>query len=250
LREAAIRALVDWKTPEALEDAAALAQKAPSDRLRILALRGFVRQLELSFTVPLEKQIARLEQAQAWAVRDEDKTFVAAARTNTQRLLDEQGFKPMFNGVDMKQWRGGGGFWQVKDGILQAQSSEEKLCKKNSQLIWTGGQPGDFEMRAEFRLSPNANSGIQLRCKDQEFGDNGYQADMNGAATMSVTSIIPNSIWWASAAQRSFSTPTGKRRSNISPTARRFRRRCSSSTTGTSTTSYAEDRPSRFLSTA
>lgn len=180
LREAAVRALAEWTTPEALEDAAAFSQNAPTDRLKILALRGFVRQLELSFTIPLEKQIARLEQAQSWAVRDEDKAFLTAAFTVTRRQFAEQGFKPMFNGINLDQWKGGDGWWQVKDGILQAQSSEEKPCTKNSQLIWTGGQPGDFEMRAEFRLSPGANSGIQLRCKDQEIGDNGYQADMNG----------------------------------------------------------------------
>ena len=180
LRESAIRVLAEWKTPEALEDAAAFAQNAPSDRLKILALRGFVRQLELSFTIPLEKQIARLEQAQAWAVRDEDKAFLTAALTVTRRQFAEQGFKPMFNGTNLDQWKGGDGWWQVKDGILQSQSSEEKPCTKNSHLIWMGGQPGDFEMRAEFRLSPGANSGIQIRSKDQEFGDSGYQADMNG----------------------------------------------------------------------
>ena len=67
-----------------------------------------------------------------------------------------------------------------RDGILQAQSSPDKVCKKQCHLIWTGGQPGDFEMRCEFKLSPEANSGIQVRASDQEFGDSGYQADMNG----------------------------------------------------------------------
>lgn len=180
LCEMAIRALADWKTPEALEDAEFFSQKAPSDRLKILSLRGFVRQLELSFTIPLEKQIARLEQAQAWAVRDEDKAFLKAALDLTCKLQAEQGFVPIFNGQNLNGWKGGGGWWEVKDGILQAQSSEEKPCKKNSHLIWTGGQPGDFELRAEFRLSPSANSGIQIRSQDAEFGDSGYQADMNG----------------------------------------------------------------------
>ncbi len=180
LREAAIRALAEWKTPEALDDVAAFAQNAPSDRLKILALRGFVRQLELSFTIPIRDQIARLEQAQAWAVRAEDKAFLAAALNATRGLLAEKGFKPMFDGTSLKQWKGGDGFWQAKDGILQAQSSPEKVCKKQCHLIWTGGQPGDFEMRCEFKLSPEANSGIQLRTLDQEFGDSGYQADMNG----------------------------------------------------------------------
>jgi hypothetical protein len=63
---------------------------------------------------------------------------------------------------------------------LQAQSSTEKPCKKNSHLIYTASQPANFELRAEFKLSPTANSGIQLRALDQEFGDSGYQADMDG----------------------------------------------------------------------
>ena len=180
LRDAAIRALAEWKTPEALEDAAAFAQKAPTDRLKILALRGFVRQLELSFTIPSEKQVARLEQALPWATRDTEKSFVAAALTNTRRQIGEQGFSPMFDGTSLKQWKGGGGFWLAKDGILQAQSSPDKVCAKQCHLVWTGGQPGDFEMRCEFKLSPEANSGIQIRTRDQEFGDSGYQADMNG----------------------------------------------------------------------
>jgi hypothetical protein len=39
---------------------------------------------------------------------------------------------------------------------------------------------GDFELRLSFRLSPQANSGVQLRALPQCVGDNGYQADMNG----------------------------------------------------------------------
>lgn len=180
LREAAIRALAEWRTPEALEDTARFAKDGPTDRLKILSLRGFVRQLELSFTIPLAQQAVRLEQALAWAVREEDKAFLNAALTVTRRASSEQGFKPMFDGTSMKQWKGGDGWWQVKDGILQAQSSEEKPCKKTCHLVWKGGQPADFEMRAEFKLSPEANSGIQVRALDQVFGDTGYQADMNG----------------------------------------------------------------------
>jgi hypothetical protein len=180
LREAAIRALADWRTPDALEDAANFAQNAPSDRLKILALRGFVRQLEQSFTIPLKTQLTRLEQAQAWALRDEDKALLAASIKATQGLMAEKGFTPMFDGVSLKNWKGGDGWWEVKDGILQAQSSTEKPCKKNSHLIYTASQPANFELRAEFKLSPTANSGIQLRALDQEFGDSGYQADMDG----------------------------------------------------------------------
>jgi HEAT repeat protein len=90
-----------------------------------------------------------------------------------------QGFKSMFNGKDLSEWRSGDGWWRVEKGILTAQSTKEKPCKKNSHLIWNGGEKGDFELRAEFRLSPDANSGIQFRAKDEN-ADTSYQADMNG----------------------------------------------------------------------
>ena len=180
LRDAAIRALADWKTPDALEDTAAFAQNAPSDRLKILALRGFIRQLELAFTISNTDKIPRLNTALAWAIRDEDKDLVNAALKAVGGLVSEEGFTPIFDGTSLTGWKGGGGFFEVKDGILQGQTSEGKTPDKTSHLIWTGGQPADFDLRLEFKLSPQANSGVQIRAKDQEFGDNAYQADMNG----------------------------------------------------------------------
>jgi HEAT repeat protein len=181
LQEAAIRVLINWKTPDALKDAAALAQNAPTERLRILALRGFVRQLEMSFTIPIVRQIEMLRDAQAWAPREQEKQFMASAVANMEKKYDESGFKSMFNGKNLSEWRGGDGWWSVKDGILQAQSFENKPCEHTCHLIWKGGKPGDFEMRCEFLLSPDANSGVQLRAANQVRGDSGYQADMNGS---------------------------------------------------------------------
>ena len=90
------------------------------------------------------------------------------------------GFKSMFNGKDMTEWRGGDNWWRVEKGLLTAQSTPEKPCKKNSQLIWNGGEKADFEIRAEFRLSHEANSGIQFRAENKN-ADTSYQADMDGA---------------------------------------------------------------------
>jgi len=180
LQETAIRALVDWKTPDALEDATYFAQHAPTDRLKILAMRGFVRQLEMSFTIPLTQQIERLKAAQPWAVRDQERQFLASAVSNLEQKAGEQGFKSMFNGNNLSEWHGGDGWWSVVDGILQAQSFEDKLCEHTCHLIWKGGQMANFEMRCEFRLSPDANSGVQIRAANQVRGDSGYQADMNG----------------------------------------------------------------------
>ncbi|MGN0853790.1 MAG: DUF1080 domain-containing protein [Kiritimatiellia bacterium] len=92
----------------------------------------------------------------------------------------EKLFRPIFNGRDLTGWSQVDGHFSVKDGVITGQSTAERPCKPNHHLVYTAEVLDDFELRAEFRLSGGANSGIQLRCKPQFIGDNGYQADMNG----------------------------------------------------------------------
>ena len=89
-------------------------------------------------------------------------------------------FRPIFNGKDLTGWTQKDGYFTVKDGVILGASTPEHLCKPNHHLVYTAETLTDFELRAEFKLSRGANSGIQLRCKPQFIGDNGYQADMNG----------------------------------------------------------------------
>ncbi len=89
-------------------------------------------------------------------------------------------FRPLFNGRDLEGWSQQDGFFSVRDGVIVGDSTKEHLCKPNHHLVYTAREVSDFELRAEFRLSKGSNSGIQLRCRPQFVGDNGYQADMNG----------------------------------------------------------------------
>jgi len=89
-------------------------------------------------------------------------------------------FRPIFNGKDLTGWSQQDGYFSVKDGVIIGASTPEHLCKPNHHLIYTAETLTDFELRAEFKLSRRANSGIQLRCLPQFIGDNGYQADMDG----------------------------------------------------------------------
>jgi len=91
------------------------------------------------------------------------------------------GDRVLFNGKDLSGWDGAPGWWTVEDGALTAQSTPEKPCTACNYLIWKGGQPKDFELTAEFKLSESANSGIQIRSKALPNWDTfGYQADMTG----------------------------------------------------------------------
>ena len=90
------------------------------------------------------------------------------------------GFVSIFNGKDLTGWDAKPGWWYVEDGALTAQSTREKPCKKCNYIIWAGGKPGDFDLRAKFKLV-GGNSGIQFRSERRPDWDTyGYQADMDG----------------------------------------------------------------------
>ncbi len=87
----------------------------------------------------------------------------------------------LFNGKDLTGWEGAPGWWRVEDGALTCESTEKKPCKRCHYLFWKGGQPADFELSVDFRISKNANSGIQFRSTQlPNHGIYGYQADMSG----------------------------------------------------------------------
>jgi len=87
----------------------------------------------------------------------------------------------LFNGRDLTGWDGAPGWWHVEDGALTAQSTPAKPCTQCNYLIWKGGQPADFELTCEFKLSAGANSGVQIRSETRPNWDTfGYQADMTG----------------------------------------------------------------------
>ncbi len=100
---------------------------------------------------------------------------------------EEAGFTPMFNGTDVTGWEGKPGWWHVEEGCLTCQSTKEKPCDKCNYLMWRGGLPGDFELRAEYRLEgPAANSGIQFRSRElPDWDTSGYQADMEAGTQWS-----------------------------------------------------------------
>jgi hypothetical protein len=98
---------------------------------------------------------------------------------------DEEGFRLIFDGKTLDGWDGNPKFWRIEDGTIVGETTAENPTSHNTFLIWRGGEPADFELKAEFRLH-NGNSGIQYRSieKPQEWGRwviGGYQADMDGA---------------------------------------------------------------------
>src|SRR5437588_12719128 len=77
----------------------------------------------------------------------------------------EEGFTPIFSGKDLSGWEGDPALWSVEDGAITGTTSTERPLKYNKFLIWRGGKPKNFELRAKVKLVGNNNSGIQYRSK-------------------------------------------------------------------------------------
>ncbi len=99
--------------------------------------------------------------------------------------LEEAGFQPMFDGKTLSGWDGDPDFWKVLDGAIVGESTQDHQPKQNTFCIWKGGQPGDFELKAEYRLTGvnDGNSGIQYRSVElpdvAKWVMKGYQADID-----------------------------------------------------------------------
>ena len=112
------------------------------------------------------------------------------AGTQPLNLGDHTGFESIFDGT-MKNWDGDPAFWKVENGALVGETTAANPLKENTFLIWRGDEPGDFELKVEFKMS-STNSGIQFRSQHLPAGSaqgnnvvsgkwvlKGYQADID-----------------------------------------------------------------------
>jgi HEAT repeat protein len=81
VKDAALRALCDWPTPDALPALAQLARTAQDATLKVLALRGYIR-LATQQAAPPAKLVESLKDALALATRDDEKRLVLSALGN------------------------------------------------------------------------------------------------------------------------------------------------------------------------
>jgi len=101
----------------------------------------------------------------------------------SQASAEEPEFVPIFDGKTLNGWKGDPNYWRVEDGVLIGEVTPETILEKNSWLIWQGGDVADFELKVEYRVTEEGNSGIGYRC-DMVPGEphamRGYQADIDG----------------------------------------------------------------------
>jgi hypothetical protein len=96
---------------------------------------------------------------------------------------DNSGYEFIFDGKTLNGWDGDPKYWRVENGALVGEVTPETLLKQNSFIIWRGGVTRDFELKVEFRVSANGNSGINYRSTEVpglQWAMRGYQADIDG----------------------------------------------------------------------
>jgi hypothetical protein len=83
----------------------------------------------------------------------------------SQQPFGNSGWVTLFDGTSLDNWtRVGGANWTLADGVVQADSS----TSKGSSFLLSKNDYGDFEIRVEFWVSHDANSGIYMRCADRD----------------------------------------------------------------------------------
>ncbi len=101
---------------------------------------------------------------------------------------DEPGFERIFNGRSLDGWEGDPTYWRVENGSLVGEITPENVIKSNTFIVWRGGRPKDFELKLDYRITPEGNSGINYRSAlipdpvtpSNKFAMRGYQCDLDG----------------------------------------------------------------------
>jgi Domain of Unknown Function (DUF1080) len=95
---------------------------------------------------------------------------------------EEAGFESIFDGT-LKNWDGDPLYWKAENNTLIGEVRPDTLLKRNTFIIWRGGELGDFELKLEYRVSAEGNSGINYRSvevPDVKWALKGYQDDIDG----------------------------------------------------------------------
>lgn len=101
---------------------------------------------------------------------------------------DEPGFERIFDGRTLAGWEGSPTYWRVEDGALVGEITPATVIKSNTFIVWRGGRPKDFELKLDYRITQDGNSGINYRSSvvpdtvtpANAFAMRGYQFDLDG----------------------------------------------------------------------
>ena len=94
-------------------------------------------------------------------------------------LDDRTGFEPIFDGKSLNNWDGDPAFWKAADGAIVGETTAANALKENTFIIWRGGEPADFELKVDLRMT-GGNSGIQVRSSHLPQGTRSGEREVAG----------------------------------------------------------------------
>jgi len=120
------------------------------------------------------------------------------------------GFVPLFNGVDLKGWVGNTDGYKAADGVLVCQTGKSKGGK-----IYTAKEYADFIFQFEFKLTPGANNGVGIRAPlTGNPSKNAFEIQILDDSAKKYAKIKPTqfhgSIYKRAAAKRGHLKPVGQ----------------------------------------
>lgn len=95
---------------------------------------------------------------------------------------EDAGFKQILTRQTFDNWEGDSDYWRFEEGKLIGEVTEGNLLDENTFFIWKE-KVKDFELKVEYRISPEGNSGINYRSEAVDgiqYALKGYQADFDG----------------------------------------------------------------------
>ena len=75
---------------------------------------------------------------------------------------EHEGWTSLFDGRTLSGWEGNPDVWSVEGGVITALSTAERRIG-STHIIWSGGEPADFELKLEMKLEGDIHSGIAYR---------------------------------------------------------------------------------------
>jgi len=112
--------------------------------------------------------------------------LLAASSCASHKLAgaaDKDGYELIFDGKTLDGWLYDPVYWRVENGVLVGEVTPSTLLTRNSFIIKKGFITNDFELKVEYRISAEGNSGINYRSEiidSLPYSMRGYQADIDG----------------------------------------------------------------------
>jgi len=109
--------------------------------------------------------------------------MAGSCKLSGQNVRDKEGFVQLLDGKTLNGWEGDPTYWRMENGVLVGEITPATLLKTNSFIVWQGGQPTDFELKVDCRITNGGNSGINYRSEPfagVPYALKGYQADIDG----------------------------------------------------------------------